>query len=506
MFEHRTATRLYYRVSMFLILTMVGLLASHSLLFADPLVVTDSVYGTVKDEAGNDLSVVPTVRFVNHAGTLTKEVSATGGQYVVYFAPSERGVWWVDVRPDKIVPNYMQSVAEAIDNTFDPSIQLNLVSYNADTTVYIRVTENGADPANPYHLKISHAADGVFALGTTGTGVNNIAAIGVTKQLPLNWFATFVGNDSLYPIPANFLLEGGEAHPVLPGDTTTLNWINAISVSDTLFVDPGDPLPNWDSTFIGICVIDSCIAGTIDINGAFTVYSDSGDISLSAYHADYLVTPAYRNFHLSSDTSGNLGFTLNHAHCRVYGNLTNVTLPLDAPAFITAITVDSLYSIYRPVEMMTGAYTLPLCDGDWIITPPDIAGGTTPPAAELTILESPDTVRLQDFNYSILADADDETGTGTPDGYQVRQNFPNPFNLSTVIAFSLPKAAHVQIEIMNCLGQKVATVADRQFASGYHEIGWDGADNSGKTLPSGVYMYRIEVGSYSTIKKMLLLK
>ena len=493
-----------------LALVFLVIVATHeicgSVIAANMAVVTDSVYGVVKDESGNDLSVVPTVRAVNQAGTATKEVAAAAGRYVLYFAPAERGVWWIGVRSDEIVPDYLESNSLAVDNTSNPSIQRNLVCYSADTVVHVKVIENGALPANAYRLKVIQAANSIYATRVTGVGSNNLATIGISKLFASDWYVSFVGNDSLYPIPANFILQGGDSHMVPPGDTVTLNLVDAKAVRDTIHIDAGDPLPDWDSVWLGLCVPDSCTTGSIDVNGVFTVYSDTGDVGMSVYCPQYLATPAVRSFHVSSDTSGNLGFTLNHAHCRVHGTLNNLSLPILSPALITATTIDSVYTAIIPAEAMTGAYSLDLCDGDWIITPPTIPNQTAPPPVLLTITESPDTVRTLDFGYSILADADEEESANLPDAFELSQNYPNPFNLSTVIGFTLSRSSRIRIEIFNAIGQRVTTIADRFFAKGSYELGWNGADDRGRIVPSGVYFYTIRADDFAATRKMLLLK
>lgn len=86
------------------------------------------------------------------------------------------------------------------------------------------------------------------------------------------------------------------------------------------------------------------------------------------------------------------------------------------------------------------------------------------------------------------------------------QNFPNPFNPSTVIAFDLPAASHVKVSVINMLGQVVKITADGQMAAGRHEVVWDGSDKSGTGVSSGIYFYRIEAGSVTETRKMLLMK
>ena len=88
-----------------------------------------------------------------------------------------------------------------------------------------------------------------------------------------------------------------------------------------------------------------------------------------------------------------------------------------------------------------------------------------------------------------------------PTEFALSQNYPNPFNPTTSISFSLPEASDVRLEIFNIQGQKVTTLVNKQLEAGNHSINWDGRDAA-----SGVYFYRIDAGSFTETKKMLLLK
>ncbi|UCC45311.1 MAG: T9SS type A sorting domain-containing protein [Candidatus Zixiibacteriota bacterium] len=80
-------------------------------------------------------------------------------------------------------------------------------------------------------------------------------------------------------------------------------------------------------------------------------------------------------------------------------------------------------------------------------------------------------------------------------------NFPNPFNPSTNICFSLPEASQVTLEVFNILGRKVTTLIDRSMDAGHHSVEWNGHN-----IASGVYFYRLTVGEFIETKKMVLLK
>lgn len=110
------------------------------------------------------------------------------------------------------------------------------------------------------------------------------------------------------------------------------------------------------------------------------------------------------------------------------------------------------------------------------------------------------TFQLGTVNVQQTLDAEDGT-LGMPAVFGLKQNFPNPFNPSTTISFSMPVRARATLRIYNILGQEVEVLVDGQLEPGNHEILWD-AENE----PSGIYFYRLSYGSEVLTKKMALLK
>jgi hypothetical protein len=106
-----------------------------------------------------------------------------------------------------------------------------------------------------------------------------------------------------------------------------------------------------------------------------------------------------------------------------------------------------------------------------------------------------------------------------PPGYFLRQNYPNPFspvgrgtptsaafgNPETEIRFQLPAAGHVVVKIFNMLGEEIRTLADEHYEAGDHAVRWDGKDQNGSTVVSGVYLYQLRASSFSQVRKMSVL-
>lgn len=90
--------------------------------------------------------------------------------------------------------------------------------------------------------------------------------------------------------------------------------------------------------------------------------------------------------------------------------------------------------------------------------------------------------------------------------FALHANYPNPFNPTTTIRYDLPELADVRISVYNVVGQVVRTLVDRQDSPGQHEVIWDGRDDSGRPVSSGIYLYRMTAGDFTQSRKMLLLK
>ncbi|MBN2425111.1 MAG: family 43 glycosylhydrolase [Calditrichaceae bacterium] len=124
---------------------------------------------------------------------------------------------------------------------------------------------------------------------------------------------------------------------------------------------------------------------------------------------------------------------------------------------------------------------------------------------KFTGIETGELFRIQWFRF--LTEDDSITAIGNhvpqriPQEFGLMQNYPNPFNPATKIHFTLPKTCRVELTLYNQLGEKVATLTEGEYSAGIHQFHFF-ANN----LASGIYYYRIKAGSYSQIRKMILIK
>jgi hypothetical protein len=99
-----------------------------------------------------------------------------------------------------------------------------------------------------------------------------------------------------------------------------------------------------------------------------------------------------------------------------------------------------------------------------------------------------------------------KAGYGTPDAFELFQNYPNPFNPETEISYVLPTACFVELFIYNLLGQKVRMLVDESQSAGLKNVKWDGKDENGVNVASGIYFYKINAGEFTQSKKMVIIR
>ncbi|MEW5702446.1 MAG: FlgD immunoglobulin-like domain containing protein [Candidatus Zixiibacteriota bacterium] len=99
-----------------------------------------------------------------------------------------------------------------------------------------------------------------------------------------------------------------------------------------------------------------------------------------------------------------------------------------------------------------------------------------------------------------------QTGEGVPSSYEFGPSYPNPFNASTVIRFGLPADRHVRLDVFDILGRRVRTLIDEDRPAGSYAVEWDGTDDRGSGLSTGVYLYRIQTSDFVRARSMVLLK
>ena len=128
----------------------------------------------------------------------------------------------------------------------------------------------------------------------------------------------------------------------------------------------------------------------------------------------------------------------------------------------------------------------------------------TPAAADFQVSES--VLIGMDGNLDAPARVDIGDLRPLPGSFGLDRNMPNPFNPATVIGYQLPEAGRVRLAVYNLLGQEVRALVDERREAGSFTAAWDGTDNLGRQVASGVYLYRMQAGDFTATRRMLLLK
>jgi hypothetical protein len=108
--------------------------------------------------------------------------------------------------------------------------------------------------------------------------------------------------------------------------------------------------------------------------------------------------------------------------------------------------------------------------------------------------------------WNVTVEPGTNSGEVIPVASTLSQNYPNPFNPTTNIKFTIIKAGNVNIDIYNIKGELIKTLVNGNYNVGEHSVVWNGMDNKGKTVSSGVYFYHMLSKEYSSTKKMILMK
>jgi len=125
------------------------------------------------------------------------------------------------------------------------------------------------------------------------------------------------------------------------------------------------------------------------------------------------------------------------------------------------------------------------------------------------------TKRATEWGYSIYeievfkvigTSSAEESYNELPFEFTLSNNYPNPFNPTTKIKYTLPKSSNTKFEIFNSIGELVNTLVNEYQNAGNYEIIWDGKDESNMSVSSGVYFYRMNAEGFTLVKKMVLLK
>jgi hypothetical protein len=348
----------------------------------------------------------------------------------------------------------------------------------------VHVTATDPDATIPSLSALNMPTNATFADSTTGGGLM-IFSPNFSQAGP--YTVSFIASDgslgdtqtvaiTVTNVNRRPVLTAIGAQTLYVGDTLALNVIGTDADGDSLIMT----------------------ALNLPANASFSDHwNGSGSLS---FHPDITQTGIHIVTFIASDgaltDSEVVAITVNHHDSvTIAGNAGAAGTTLSYVTDTTkATTADSsgIYSLRVPY--------------DWsgTVTPTKAGYGFTPTTRTYAsvIIDQID----QDFQASIISDVGGDNGSSIPKIFRLVQNYPNPFNPTTTIEYNLPHRSRVTVEIFNLLGQAVRTLVDEEKAAGNYRLGWDGTDTYGRTVSSGIYLYRIIAGDFTQCKKMVLLK
>jgi hypothetical protein len=342
-------------------------------------------------------------------------------------------------------------------------------------------------------------------LGSGMNGLVEVLTVYENKLVAGGWF------DSAGGVSANHIA-AWDGFSWLPLTTGTDSTVSALTVYDDKliaagnFVTAGDEAANYVAAWNGSTwsPLGSGVSGGYCVVKALTVYDNklvAGGYFDTAGSAAADRIAAWDGFAWSALGSG-LGWNSSGLALTVYDN------KLIAGGYFT----EAAGAAGNSIAAWDGSSWLPLGSGMGLASYPH------PQVFALSVYDNKliaagwftsagDKASAFIAAWTKHATAVEETPeSALPTGFNLSQNYPNPFNPETRIEFSLPHTGQVTIEIYNILGQKVKTLVNERLSAGKKTVTWDGTDDSGALVSSGVYLYRIKPGDFVEAKKMVLLR
>ncbi len=113
--------------------------------------------------------------------------------------------------------------------------------------------------------------------------------------------------------------------------------------------------------------------------------------------------------------------------------------------------------------------------------------------------------QIEKFDLTAIKKKDDDIGNNLKYTFELEPNYPNPFNPQTTIQYSIPVSGHVRLHIFNVFGQEIRTLVDAKQSAGRHSVIWNGQNNFGERVASGIYFLRLEAHNFARTRKIILL-
>ena len=369
-----------------------------------------------------------------------------------------------------------------VDYFIDPGVPTNMFWYNEKA----EVNDRGVNPPS-----------GPFSLNLNGTGI----PIGddLIESYPID-LSTYQGSN----VHLSFMYQrGGQGDPPLPTDSMNIYLLNNMnewiriksyvgnSISEPFIVE----IINLDTLFSG--------SGTYFFSGFKIRFEVNGRSHAILPVADWFIDNIYLGLpapYLAISQDSIIFDTTAVGETDTMAiEIQNVGLQEFTVQNI--ISPGGIFTVDR-TNFPVGANSHEIVN--FVFSPPT-AGNFAGIASIVHNALNLDTVKISMIGTTGTPSGIDDI-VNLPKTYKVSQNYPNPFNPSTTIKYQLPQTSDVQLQIFNVLGQKVRTLLNSKVEAGYHEAIWDGRNDLGHQVASGIYIYKFQAGNFQKTLKLMLLK
>ena len=241
-----------------------------------------------------------------------------------------------------------------------------------------------------------------------------------------------------------------------------------------------------------------------DASGYWETFVKAGVYDIYAYS----VRPGYNKTFLSAvdcTEEIEINLCLEHAEIVVNGRVEDEQGGPVSGALISLLDPKS-GSHVSSYTNESGEFELELAQGAYelYVSGNDNGGGST--VTDVVELHGDRSLNIRLGEGILGDDGQNAHKRGLYKAYLVGGNYPNPFNPSTTISYTVDQPSDIRLTVFDIRGRRVITLVDRFQDQGVYHIQWDGTNSSGRALASGVYFYRMEAENYSVTRKMVLLK
>ncbi|NNE08576.1 MAG: T9SS type A sorting domain-containing protein [Gemmatimonadetes bacterium] len=401
-------------------------------------------------------NTLPAALTIAYAGVGSQDAytNADASTYTVYETTTDPGDGGIVVYDDNPAPQSAQIVIYAFD-----------FSLVADSTTRFQMLQNTA----AFLLAAEGAATGSISgnVNLIGSGDNSGAVVTAGGQSDTTDVAGDYSITGLYAGTYTVTAtKSGYAGGTQPGvnvldNTNTANIDFALGgiAIDTICVNPGTAIIDLDSVSASLNVGQSISISEIDLSVRI-LHTYIGDLEVELHSPQGTTVRVHNRTGTSADS--------------ISTNYDAITAP-DGPGDMTDFNGED-------------------AQGSWTLSVTDNASGDFGTIEEFCLIITYGTVPTDVADGSV------------PRSFELHPNRPNPFNPTTSISFDVPKASHVRLGVYNTGGRLIKTLVNETMQAGSRQILWDGKNESGHSVSSGLYFYKIEADGFTETRKMTLIR